>query len=57
MGLYNRRDSPAKNYFEMERRFLAFSERISVRPSKLDALIWRQMKDAGSIALDVLQRL
>jgi N-glycosylase/DNA lyase len=57
MGLYDDRQSPSRNYFDMESKFLDFAHRIDVRPSRLDALIWRQMKDAGSIALEVLKRL
>jgi thermostable 8-oxoguanine DNA glycosylase len=56
MGLYDLKESPAKNYFAMESKFLNFAERIQVKASVLDALIWQQMKDAGSIALELVRK-
>ena len=55
MGLYHSSETPAKHYFKMERRFLEFANAIGVRASILDALIWRQMKDAGNMALDLIR--
>lgn len=55
MGLYHSGEAPAKNYFNMEQKFLALSRAIDVRASVLDALIWRQMKDAGNIPLDLIK--
>lgn len=57
MKLYDHKESPARNYFSMERKFLEFATRIGVRASILDALIWQQMKDAGNMALDLVRRL
>ena len=57
MRLYDDRESPARDYFGMERKFLDFAARINVKASILDALIWRQMKDAGNMALDLVKRL
>jgi N-glycosylase/DNA lyase len=56
MGLYNRADTPAKNYFAMERKFLDFSRQIKVKASTLDALIWYEMKHAGTMALDLVKK-
>jgi N-glycosylase/DNA lyase len=56
MGLYDLKESPARNYFGMESKFLDFARRIQVKASMLDALIWQQMKDAGSIALDLVKK-
>lgn len=56
MGLYRQDESPGKHYLTMEQRFLDFAARIDVRPSILDALIWRQMKDAGRVALHPLKQ-
>jgi thermostable 8-oxoguanine DNA glycosylase len=55
MGLFKTDESPARNYFKMEERFLAFANNIGVRASLLDALIWRQMKDAGSMVFQLLR--
>jgi N-glycosylase/DNA lyase len=57
MGLYNQDESPAKHYFGMEQKFLAFASCIGVKASILDALIWRHMKDAGNLALDLIKRI
>lgn len=51
MNLFEHRLTPARNYLEMERRFLDLANGIDVRPSELDALIWREMRSAGSIVL------
>lgn len=32
-----------RHYFELEQRFLSFSEALEVRPSELDAVIWYEM--------------
>jgi thermostable 8-oxoguanine DNA glycosylase len=56
MGLYNHADTPAKNYFEMERKFLDFARLIKVKASILDALIWYEMKHAGTMALDLVKK-
>lgn len=55
MGLFKRDESPARHYFLMEEKFLAFANNIEVRASLLDALMWRQMKDAGSMIFKLLR--
>ncbi len=57
MGLYNLKQSPAKEYFDMEDRFLAFANCLGVKASILDALIWRRMKDAGSLVFTLIERI
>jgi thermostable 8-oxoguanine DNA glycosylase len=57
MGLYKLGQSPSKEYFQMEDRFLAFANCIGVKASLLDALIWRRMKDAGGLALKLIERI
>lgn len=57
MGLYNLKQSPAKEYFYMEDRFLAFANCLGVKASILDALIWRRMKDAGSFVFTLIERI
>src|SRR5262249_41598769 len=55
MGLYQADESPLKDYFKMEQKFLSFAGAISVKANVLDAIIWRQMKDAGSMALSLIK--
>ena len=57
IGLYSAADSPSRNYLSMEERFLAFAQTINVEASQLDALIWREMKNAGNIALRLLKNV
>ena len=56
MGLYSPSDTPAKNYRAMECKFLEFARRINVKASTLDALIWYEMKQAGTMALDLVKK-
>lgn len=57
MGLYHLNDSPASDYFVMEDKFLAFARGIDVKPSLLDALIWRHMKNAGNTVLNLIKSI
>jgi N-glycosylase/DNA lyase len=52
-GVFFPRHSLARDYMEMEDRFIQFAWALGVRPSRLDALIWRDMKRAGNFARDV----
>jgi thermostable 8-oxoguanine DNA glycosylase len=45
-GIFHRTDSVVKHYLAMEQRFLAFAKAIGAAPSALDALMWRQMREA-----------
>ena len=56
MGLYCNGESPAKHYFKMEQRFLQFAAAIDVNATILDTLIWRQMKYAGNIVLELIKK-
>jgi N-glycosylase/DNA lyase len=40
-----------RNYLDLEKRFVAFADAITVRSSQLDALIWDFMKRVGSLAI------
>lgn len=51
MHLFEPTLTPARDYLEMEQRFLDLANGIGVRPSELDALIWQEMRSAGSIVL------
>ncbi|HEX8475386.1 MAG TPA: hypothetical protein VF666_15250 [Pyrinomonadaceae bacterium] len=57
MGLYKLDESPTKHYFQMEERFIEFARAINVPTSSLDAIIWRQMKNAGSLVFKALSQL
>jgi N-glycosylase/DNA lyase len=52
-GVFFPRHSLARDYMEMESRFIQFAWALGVRPSRLDALIWRDMKRVGNFARDV----
>lgn len=54
-GFFRSDDDPAKNYREMEHRYLAFAEALQVRASLLDALIWWQMRRAGRLVAQALR--
>lgn len=47
MGLFPDDWEPARNYFELESRFLKFCSAVGVQASILDALIWDYMRRAG----------
>lgn len=54
-GLFDAGDRVERDYYRMERRFLAFAAALGVRPSALDGLIWAQMRQMPvvvSCALD-----
>lgn len=46
MGLFDGRDDVQRHYFGMEEKFLAFAERLGVPASRLDIVMWRQMRNA-----------
>jgi hypothetical protein len=48
-GFIEASDRLPKDYRAIERRFLAFSAGIGVRPSILDAVIWMHMRRAGRL--------
>ena len=56
MSLYHPKHTPAKDYIEMEDKFLDFANKIEVRASQLDALIWQEMKTAGSMVLRLIRQ-
>lgn len=47
MGLYSQNFDIQKDYLILEQIFLNFCLKLDVQPSKMDALIWLQMKDAS----------
>jgi len=51
MGLFYPTEYPNRNYLAMENKFITFAKNIRVQPSKLDTLIWSQMREAGKVAI------
>jgi thermostable 8-oxoguanine DNA glycosylase len=47
IGLFDRRQAVPRDYDAMEARFLEFARAIDVRPSLLDAIMWREMRKLG----------
>jgi thermostable 8-oxoguanine DNA glycosylase len=47
IGLFDRRQTVPKDYDAMEARFLEFAAALQVRPSLLDAVMWREMRQLG----------
>ena len=41
-------------YFELENEFLMFCQKLEVRPSDMDAIIWNYMKKNNKLALNIL---
>ena len=56
MGIFPAGADVRRDYKILESAFLNFAGAISVRASRLDALIWRQMKSAGQIGLRAAAR-
>jgi N-glycosylase/DNA lyase len=48
IGLF-KNESPSKNYFEMEQRFLVFADILGARASELDTIMWSHMKNWGRL--------
>lgn len=48
-GFFERGHSLGRHYREMEGRLLAFARGIDVRPAVLDALMWNDMRKAGTL--------
>lgn len=51
IGLFDRKHVLPRDYDLMEARFLAFAKAIGVRPSLLDAVMWREMRKLGRGAI------
>ena len=48
MGIFREGANPARDYRGLESRFIAFCHAAGIRPSLLDALMWRTMRSIGS---------
>lgn len=47
IGLFSPENALPRDYEAMESRFLAFARAIEIRPSLLDAVMWREMRILG----------
>lgn len=48
LGIFDQTAKLPRDYFELEKRFLAFAIAIDARPSVLDAVMWSDMRIFGS---------
>lgn len=55
-GLFAPDEHPARDYFGLEERFLAFARAIRVRAAVLDNLIWQQMRLCSAFVLELLRQ-
>ena len=55
-GFFTENDKIEKNYFAMEKKFLHFCKHLDIQTSKLDAVIWRVMKELNTFALSKLKQ-
>lgn len=56
-GFFDRALTVERHYQELEDQFLNFSEALGVRPSELDAVIWREMASSPSAVRQVISFL
>jgi thermostable 8-oxoguanine DNA glycosylase len=54
MGVFEKGSSPARGYLGLEARFLTFCRAVGVRPSQMDAVMWRTMRNVGPILMGIL---
>ena len=57
MGIYSKNHDVQKDYSKLEQLFLNFCFKLGVQPSKMDALIWMQMKLANREAIRILNKI
>ena len=55
-GVFQGGEVISRDYDRLEKNFLRFAQAIGVEASRLDVLMWRQMKDAGRYAIDYFHR-
>jgi thermostable 8-oxoguanine DNA glycosylase len=55
MGLFRAGHKLPRDYFELERRFLAFARAIGADPRRLDVLIWCQMREGGVLGWEAFR--
>jgi len=47
---------PRKDYYDLEALFLTFCRSLGVKPSFLDAIIWKHLRQAGRLAVNAFRR-
>ena len=47
MGLFNGTENVAKEYSELEQKFIELARAMHVRPSEMDLIIWMRMREMG----------
>lgn len=57
VGLFSRHLDLQKDYFKLEKTFIQFCNALEVRPSKMDALMWLQMKESNRTAINLINNL
>jgi thermostable 8-oxoguanine DNA glycosylase len=56
-GIFSNKLKVQKDYFKIEEIFIQFCQAMNVQPSKMDALIWLQMKESNRTALKAINNL
>jgi thermostable 8-oxoguanine DNA glycosylase len=57
MGLFSRKQSVQKDYFDMETRLVSFAAAVGMRLSRLDSIIWCYMRQLNRLALSAVSTL
>ena len=55
-GIFSEKFDIQKDYFKLEQIFIDFCKAIEVQPSRMDALMWLQMKESNNIALNAIKQ-
>ena len=55
-GIFSEKLDVQKDYFKLEQIFIDFCKAIQVQPSKMDALMWLQMKESNRIAINAIKQ-
>lgn len=54
MGVFQKDANPARGYLDLEGKFLTFCKSVGVRPSVMDAIMWRTMRNVSPALMDIL---
>lgn len=56
LGIFSKQLDIQRNYFQLEKIFLQFCNALSVLPSRMDSIIWSQMKASNRTAVKVVNQ-
>jgi thermostable 8-oxoguanine DNA glycosylase len=56
-GLFPRDCRLERDYLSLEKVFLDFAKHLNVSPAKLDAVIWQQMREAGTSIIQMVREI